>query len=282
MIKPVSYLQTDLRWKDIDYSAAGESTTIGKSGCGPSCMAMVIASLKDKKVTPKETSAWALKKGYKAKNQGTYYTYFTPQGKEYGIEVERVNTSNIYGDMSSSAHNKALNAIKNGDWVICCMGKGSWTSSGHFILWYGLDGLNALINDPNNTKPERLKASVNLLQSQVKYYFIVKVPTIGDHTEEATELANEIASVITISDKPTLIKELNSYYNGSMYWVIKKLLSSDLNNKTAINGRTDIYRRTLKAITIKDKVAYNIELLSAGKNSLFWVIKKLLDKLGVS
>ena len=29
---PVSYLQTDPRWKSVSYSAKGESTTIGASG----------------------------------------------------------------------------------------------------------------------------------------------------------------------------------------------------------------------------------------------------------
>ena len=33
--QPVSYLQTDPRWSAKDYSARGEKTTIGASGCGP-------------------------------------------------------------------------------------------------------------------------------------------------------------------------------------------------------------------------------------------------------
>jgi len=38
--QPVSYLQTDPRWDACDYSAKGEQTTIGASGCGPTAMAM--------------------------------------------------------------------------------------------------------------------------------------------------------------------------------------------------------------------------------------------------
>ncbi|QHI72003.1 C39 family peptidase [Aminipila terrae] len=69
-MKPINYLQTDPKWANIDYSAKGEKTTIGKSGCGPSCMAMVIATLKNKNVTPKDTCAWSLSHGFKATNQG--------------------------------------------------------------------------------------------------------------------------------------------------------------------------------------------------------------------
>ena len=71
MSKPVSYLQTDKRWSSVSYSAPGESTTIGRSGCGPTAAAMVVASWKDKKETPVEACAWAVQKGYKAIQNGT-------------------------------------------------------------------------------------------------------------------------------------------------------------------------------------------------------------------
>ena len=44
MIQPVSYLQTDQRWGSLDYSAPGEKTTIAASVCGPTAMAMVLAT----------------------------------------------------------------------------------------------------------------------------------------------------------------------------------------------------------------------------------------------
>ena len=139
MIQPIYYMQTDSRWKNQNYSAPGEKKTIGSSGCGVACSAMVIATLKDKNITPVDTANWSMTHGYKALNQGTYYTYFVPQFKEYGIECKRLNTSNLYGKSSSTAHTEALNALKNSDWVIACMGKGNWTSSGHFVLVYGYE-----------------------------------------------------------------------------------------------------------------------------------------------
>ena len=175
MIKPVSYLQIDQKWKAVDYSAKGEKTDIGESGCGPSCMAMVIATLKDSLITPVDTCAWALKNGYKAPKQGTYYSYFVPQGKEYGIEVKRLNYNNLYGHPNYITHDVALDEIKKGNWIIACMGKGLWTSSGHYVLWYGMSGNDVLINDPNSTKPNKLRADYDLFKSQVKYYFVVEV-----------------------------------------------------------------------------------------------------------
>lgn len=176
MIKPVSYLQTDPKWKNHNYSARGEKKTIGSSGCGVTVAAMVIATLKDKSVTPVTTAEWSMSHGYKALNQGTYYTYFVPQFKQYGITCRQLNSSNLYGKSSSSAHTEALNALKNGNWVIACMGKGHWTSAGHFILLYKYENGYVYINDPASTKENRIKNTWNLFAKQVKYMWVIDVP----------------------------------------------------------------------------------------------------------
>ena len=51
--RPVRYLQTDPRWGSLDYSARGEKTNIAVSGCGPTALAMVLATWVDPKITPK-------------------------------------------------------------------------------------------------------------------------------------------------------------------------------------------------------------------------------------
>lgn len=175
-MKPILYLQSDSKWANHDYSAPGEKTTIKAEGCGIACSAMVIASLVDKKVTPVTTAEWSKAHGYKAKKQGTYYAYFKPQGAAYGLEIEMVSTVNSYHNPSAEAHKKALSAIEAGHWVIACMGKGNWTTSGHYVLWYDMEGNNVLINDPWSTKKAQTNASYELFRNEVKYYWIVKMP----------------------------------------------------------------------------------------------------------
>lgn len=136
---------------------------------------MVIATLKDKTVTPVTTAEWSMAHGYKALNQGTFYTYFVPQLSAYGISCKRLNTSNLYGKSSSTAHTEALNALKKGDWVIACMGKGNWTSQGHFILLYGYENGYVYINDPASTGSARIKNTWALFAKQVKYMWTVTV-----------------------------------------------------------------------------------------------------------
>lgn len=185
MIKPIDYLQTDPRWGGNRYAAPGEKSTIRKSGCGITCTAMVIASLADPSITPIDTARWSMDHGYKAYRQGTYYSYFVPQLKAYGIECEQMNGSSIYHGSGAAREIKlkAVQAVKNGDWVIACMGKGDWTSSGHFILWYGLDSAGrALIRDPNSTKQSRRCAPVTKLIYQAKYMWKIETEESMDQT----------------------------------------------------------------------------------------------------
>lgn len=174
--QPVSYLQTDPRWRDKDYSAAGEKTTIGASGCGPTAMAMVLATWADRTVIPETECRWALKNGWKCPHSGTYYGYFVPAGKRYGLNVRRLNTASIYGNAKSPCHAEAKAALDKGDLVIACMGRGNWTSSGHYVLCWQVSGSRIFINDPASTREARIRGDYALFKQQVKYYWVIQQP----------------------------------------------------------------------------------------------------------
>ena len=220
-VKPISYLQTDSKWKTHNYSAKGEKKTIGSAGCGVTVAAMVIATLKDKNVTPVTTAEWSMAHGYKALNQGTYYTYFVPQ-------------FNQYGKSSSSAHTEALNALKRGNWVIAVMGKGHWTSSVHFILMYKYENGYVYINDPASTKADRVKNTWDLFAKQVKYLWTIDVPNNFKDTinvsssgytgmvvnckklnmrKEAITTTNNVVNVLDVNEKVEILgRAANGWY----------------------------------------------------------------------
>lgn len=174
MNKPVLYMQTDVKYKYQNYSTTGEQTTIGKEGCGVCAAAMVIASLRDKKVTPITTAKWSMKNGYKALHAGTYYGYFTPQLAEYGIECNMLGWENTYYNPKAPQHKQVVDELKKGNWVIAVMGKGRWTTSGHYVLAYGIDDKYVYINDSYNTRPDCTKAKISDWQNEVKHYWVVK------------------------------------------------------------------------------------------------------------
>lgn len=183
-MKPIDYMQTDPRWASMPYQAPGEKSTIKKSGCGITCAAMVIASLVDPSVTPETTANWSMAHGYKAYHQGTYYTYFKPQFAAYGIDCEQLNSGSIYHNAGRGRIYKdiAVDAVADGYWIICCMGPGDWTKSGHFVLWYGIDGNYALIMDPNSRKSSRRRAPISKIIYQTKYMWKIETEESMDQT----------------------------------------------------------------------------------------------------
>ena len=121
--QPVSYLQYDKRWKDKPYRVPGEDATVGGSGCGPSCAAMVISTLTEKTYTPLDACNWSVAHGYKALKQGTYYGYFVPQLKAFGVNCRRLNTASVYHKPDSSVHDEMISWLRKGYYVIALMKK---------------------------------------------------------------------------------------------------------------------------------------------------------------
>ena len=170
--QPVSYLQTDKRWKDKPYQVKGETATIGGSGCGPTAAAMLIETLTGQTFTPVDACAWSVAHGYKAKGQGTYYGYFAPQFEAFGIKCWQLSWTNGYHNPKAKVHDQALEYLKQGYYLIALMKKGNWTSGGHFIVVWWADG-KIRINDPASTKYRRVNGDINTFRNEAAYYWVV-------------------------------------------------------------------------------------------------------------
>lgn len=214
--QPVSYLQTDPRWKAIPYAVKGEASTIGGSGCGPTAMAMILATWADPKVTPATECAWALAHGFKALKHGTYYGYFTPAARRYGLSCTQLNGTTLYGNAGSGVHAQVLQFLAQGDLIIACMGPGLWTRSGHFVLVYGVKDGVVYINDPASTRAARVRGSWSTFRRQVKFYWRVRRPATvsGSDTaakkEEPEMTTLEIRTLVEESIKVALANERKS------------------------------------------------------------------------
>jgi len=176
MIKPVDYKQGDSKWGSLPYRVSGEVSTIKSAGCGPTSMTDVLGAIVSPYIDPVTCAAWARQHGYKVLRSGTSYNYPVAQAAAYGISVRRLNTVNVYGKPNAPIHAVALAELQAGNWIIACMGKGLWTSSGHYVVAYGYSGGMVWINDPASSKAARACNSWDLFESQVKYYWVVDVP----------------------------------------------------------------------------------------------------------
>ena len=161
----VKYLQWDSKWKNVKYSTHTRSQTIGNSGCGPSSMAMILATWENSKITPVECCDEAFKNGYRTYNSGTAWGYFKYVFKNHPCFQKYVETSSV---TTLSA------ALREGALAVCSMNSNDnkfWTSSGHFIVARGCDDTYIYANDPNKSETPRKQAS-NKFQSCMKQAFI--------------------------------------------------------------------------------------------------------------
>ena len=136
---PVYYSQIDSRWKNHPYTSIGKaSQTIGSSGCGPTCSAMVVSSIKGT-IRPDEMGDLYVKYGYRSANNGTYFSAFQWTANRFDIPFKRV--WNV---------NDAIELVRQGYYVITSCGPGLFTTGGHFIVIYDIEGSTLKIFDPYN------------------------------------------------------------------------------------------------------------------------------------
>ena len=133
----VYYNQTDSRWRNHPYPAypGYEDKTVGTSGCGPTCAAMVISSSKEI-IYPDEMCDISRKNGYRVPG-GTSDGLFDFVAKKWGLDSKRLSSSY-----------EAHKYCKKGWFVIICCGSGLWSTDGHYILAVGADGNDIEIYDP--------------------------------------------------------------------------------------------------------------------------------------
>lgn len=201
----VHYLQWDARWKSVKYSTHTSSQTIGNSGCGPTAMAMIMATFVDAKITPVEMCALAVSMGCRTYNSGTSWDFFPQVFKRYEGFAQYVSTDSL---------ETLKAALKQGALAVCSMNNGAdgfWTNGGHFVTVIGYDSEgNFYANDPNKSAAPRKQHEV-WFKECLKQAFIFW-PKAEDKTGElASETCKsqdnlEITPDAIVSEKtPTII-----------------------------------------------------------------------------
>lgn len=129
------YLQWDERW---GYSSYGTST-IASSGCGPTCMSMIIVGLTgDTTATPYRLAKYSEENGFIDEENNTYWAFLDSAARNWGLTCRE-------GMMDEGLLASHLQA---GHPVICSMLPGDFTDGGHFIVLTGYEGGQVTVNDP--------------------------------------------------------------------------------------------------------------------------------------
>lgn len=150
------YSQIDSRWKNKIYSSIDNaSQTMGSSACGPTCAAMVVSSIKGT-ITPPEMADLYVKYGFRSANNGTYWSAF-----RWTADVFDIGYKEVY------KLDEVVELLNDNYMVVVACGNGLFTTGGHFIVIYGIEGDTLKIYDPYlysgkfNTSTRRGKVTVD-------------------------------------------------------------------------------------------------------------------------
>ncbi len=130
-------LQWDERW---GYYSYGDSV-IGVAGCGPTSLSMVaLHLLQDAKYTPIYMADYAMQNGYYVEGVGTAWDFMTKGARRLGLKVQEVGLD----------ENVVMRHLRQGRPIICAMGPGDFTTTGHFIVLTGVEDGRIRIHDCNS------------------------------------------------------------------------------------------------------------------------------------
>lgn len=154
------FLQWDPRWGYVPY---GDDSCIALSGCGPTCLAMVLYYLTgDESLTPDLFGEYSMENDYYLSGTGTLWALLEDTAPLYGVAVSQPDKS----------EEEMKTALDQGGILICSMGPGDFTAGGHFVVVYGYDQEGFLINDPNCVARSRQSWSYDRIGRQIKHLWV--------------------------------------------------------------------------------------------------------------
>lgn len=158
--QPKDYKQGAKPWGPRMYSNHNDhKQTMANSGCGPTAMADIVATLKDATVDPWTLAKLSMEWGDRTYNSGTAWSFFKHVAEKYGFSKF----------IQSGSYSALTACIDAGGYVVCSMGPGYWTSVGHFICVWKYDGTYTYANDPASST--RKKQKTVDFKRQCKQYF---------------------------------------------------------------------------------------------------------------
>lgn len=155
--------QWDQRWGYQRY--AGE--VMGLSGCGPTCLSMVcLYLLDDARYTPAYVAEFSEENGYSVDGSGSSWTLISEGGKKLGLDVTEIPLD----------ENRIIKNLELGNPIICVVGPGFFTSTGHFIVITGYEDGYVKVNDPNSPTNSSQTWKLTEVMEQIRNLWVCRQP----------------------------------------------------------------------------------------------------------
>lgn len=155
-------LQWDKRWGYTKYG----NDMMGLTGCGPTCLSMVcIYLLDDPKYSPRYIADFAIENGYCVPGNGSTWTLISKGGVTLGLDVTELPLDK----------NRIIRNLEVGNPIICVMGPGDFTSTGHFIVLTGYVDGKISVNDPNSPARSNMLWDYEDIKDQIRNLWACRI-----------------------------------------------------------------------------------------------------------
>ena len=155
------FLQWDQQWGYMEYG----SDVAGLTGCGPVCLSMVAWYLtEDDAFSPDKIIRFALDNGYYSPGNGSSWTLISEGGVKLGFDVTEIPL----------VESRIIKNLEVGNPIICAMGPGDFTTSGHYVVLVGYDDGMIRINDPNSIVNSQKLWSYEQIESQIRNLWVIR------------------------------------------------------------------------------------------------------------
>lgn len=150
------FLQWDERW---GYQFYGDDF-MAVTGCGPACLAMVRCGLSgDTYWDPLKVARMADEQGYYVDGAGSSWELMTSGAEQIGLTAYEI----------SFDENSILAELWAGNPIICVLGPGDFTTTGHFIVLVAADEYgDVTIRDPNSRRNSERTWRLEELMPQIR------------------------------------------------------------------------------------------------------------------
>ena len=154
-------MQWDERWGYMKYG----SDVVGITGCGPVCLAMAGYYVTGEETfRPENVVKFAKQNGYYSAGNGSSWTLISEGGVKLGLQVTEIPL----------VKKKIMDNLESGNPIICAMGKGDFTTSGHYIVLVGTEDGLIRVNDPNSYANSGKLWSYEELESQFRNLWVIQ------------------------------------------------------------------------------------------------------------
>lgn len=155
------FMQWDTRWGYIHYG----DDVAGITGCGPVCLSMAAYYLtKDPAMSPDNIIRFALEEGYYVVGSGSSWTLISEGGEKLGLDVTEIPLD----------ENRILANLRVGNPIICVVGPGDFTTSGHYIVIVGIEDGKLRINDPNSRSNSEKLWEYSQIEDQIRNLWVIR------------------------------------------------------------------------------------------------------------